>query len=134
MLALAMMLATSKSQQLKAIGRLGLIPAFFNISEPIIFGLPLMLNPVFFVPFLFTSVLNGTIAFITMQIGLIGRSYAMLSWQMPSVIGAFFSTMDWKAPVLILILIVIDGLIYFPFFKMYERTMVKMESGEEAEA
>ena len=133
-LALAMMLATSKSQQLKAIGRLGLIPAFFNISEPIIFGLPLMLNPVFFVPFLFTSVLNGTIAFITMQIGLIGRSYAMLSWQMPSVIGAFFSTMDWKAPVLILILIVIDGLIYFPFFKMYERTMVKMESGEEAEA
>ena len=134
MLALAMMLATSNSPQLKAIGRLGLIPAFFNISEPIIFGLPLMLNPVFFVPFLFTSVLNGTIAFITMQIGLIGRSYAMLSWQMPSVIGAFFSTMDWKAPVLILILIVIDGLIYFPFFKMYERTMVKMESGEEAEA
>ena len=115
-LALAVMLATSKSKQLKAIGRLGLIPAFFNISEPIIFGLPLMLNPIFFVPFLSTSVINGAIAFLTMQFGLIGKSYAMLSWQMPSVIGSFFSTMDWKAPILILILIVIDGLIYFPFF------------------
>lgn len=45
--------------------------------------------------------------------------------------GAFFSTMDWKAPVLIVILTVIDGLIYFPFFKMYEKTMVKMDNGEE---
>lgn len=131
-LALALLLCRSKSKQLKAIGRLGLIPAFFNISEPIIFGLPLMLNPVFFAPFLFTSVVNGAIAFLTMQVGLIGKSYAMLSWQMPSIIGAFFSTMDWKAPILILGLIALDGLIYFPFFKMYERTMVKQEEGEEA--
>ena len=57
----------------------------------------------------------------------------MLSWQMPSIIGAFFSTMDWKAPVLIVLLVIMDGLIYFPFFKMYEKTMVKMENGEETE-
>lgn len=130
-LALAILLCTSRSKQLKAMGRLGLVPAFFNISEPIIFGLPLMLNPVFFVPFLSTSVINGVIAFLTMQIGLVGRSYAMLSWQMPSIIGAFFSTMDWKAPVLILVLMVIDGIIYFPFYKIYERSMIKMEQGEE---
>lgn len=55
----------------------------------------------------------------------------MLSWQMPSVIGAFFSTMDWKAPLLILVLIVVDGLVYFPFFKIYEKNLVKLESGEE---
>jgi len=132
-LALAILLCTSKSKQLKAMGRLGLIPAFFNISEPIIFGLPLMLNPIFFVPFLSTSVINGALAFLAMQIGLVGRSYAMLSWQMPSIIGAFFSTMDWKAPILILILMVIDGAIYFPFFKIYERTLVKQEQGEEEE-
>ncbi len=130
-LALAILLCTSKSKQLKAMGRLGLIPAFFNISEPIIFGLPLMLNPIFFVPFLSTSVINGALAFLAMQIGLVGRSYAMLSWQMPSIIGAFFSTMDWKAPLLILILMVIDGAIYFPFYKIYERNLVKQELGEE---
>lgn len=130
-LALTALLCFSKSKQLKTIGRLGIVPAFFNISEPVIFGLPLMLNPVFFVPFLLTSVINGTAAYLTMQVGLIGKSFAMLSWQMPSVIGAFFSTMDWKAPLLILVLIVVDGLVYFPFFKIYEKNLVKLESGEE---
>lgn len=129
-LALAAMLCLSKSKQLKTIGRLGIIPAFFNISEPIIFGLPLMLNPIFFVPFMVTSTLNGAIAFFTMQIGLIEKSFAMLSWQMPSVIGAFLSTMDWKAPVLIVVLMVLDGIIYYPFFKIYEKQLVKEEAGE----
>ena len=129
-LALCAMLCRSKSKQLKTIGRLGIIPAFFNISEPVIFGLPLMLNPVFFIPFLLTSALNGGIAFITMQIGFIGKSFAMLSWQMPSVIGAFLSTMDWKAPVLIVALMVLDGIIYYPFFKIYEKNLVKEEMGE----
>ncbi|WP_367566879.1 PTS sugar transporter subunit IIC [Lacrimispora sp.] len=129
-LALAVLLSMSKSKQLKTIGRMGILPAFFNISEPIIFGLPLMLNPIFFIPFLSTSILNGTIAFLAMKLGLIGKSFAMLSWQMPSVIGAFFSTMDWKAPVLIIVLIVLDGIFYFPFFKIYEKKMVEMEQGE----
>lgn len=130
-LALTAMLAFSKSKQLKTIGRMGMVPAFFNISEPVIFGLPLMLNPIFFIPFLLTSTLNGTIAFVMMKTELIEKSFAMLSWQMPSVIGAFFSTMDWKAPVLIVALIVLDGLLYFPFFKIYERKMVKMEQGKD---
>lgn len=129
-LALAVMLCRSKSKQLKTIGRLGIIPAFFNISEPIIFGLPLMLNPIFFIPFMVTSTLNGAIAFITMQTGLIEKSFAMLSWQMPSVFGAFFSTMDWKAPILIVLLMVLDGVIYYPFFKIYEKQLVKEENGE----
>ncbi len=129
-LALAVMLCRSKSKQLKTIGRLGIIPAFFNISEPIIFGLPLMLNPVFFIPFMVTSTLNGAIAFFTMQVGLIGKSFAMLSWQMPSVFGAFLSTMDWKAPILIVLLIILDGVIYYPFFKIYEKQLVKEENGE----
>lgn len=132
-LALTVLLCKSKSKQLKTIGRLGLIPAFFNISEPVIFGLPLMLNPVFFIPFLFTSVMNGAIAFLTMELGLIEKSFAMLSWQMPSVFGAFFSTMDWKAPVLVVALMVLDGIVYYPFFKIYEKNMVKLEAGETAE-
>lgn len=132
-LGLTMMLSTSKSKQLKTIGRMGIIPAFFNISEPVIFGLPLMLNPIFFIPFLSTSILNGTVAFLLMKLGFIGKSYAMLSWQMPSVIGAFFSTMDWKAPILIVILIFLDGVLYFPFFKIYEKKMLEMERGEISE-
>lgn len=133
-LALSVLLCRSKSKQLKTIGRLGIVPAFFNISEPIIFGLPLMLNPIFFIPFMVTSTLNGAIAFFVTQIGLIERSFAMLSWQMPSVIGAFLSTLDWKAPILIVVLIVLDGIIYYPFFKIYEKQLVKEENGETKDA
>ena len=78
-LALAILLCFSKSKQLKTVGRIGLIPAFFNISEPIIFGVPLMLNPVFFIPFLMTSTVNGIISFLLVSGGVIGKSFAMLS-------------------------------------------------------
>lgn len=80
--------------------------------------------------FLSASVLNGTVAFLLMKLGFVGKSFAMLSWQMPSVIGAFFSTMDWKAPILIIVLILLDGILYFPFFKIYEKKMIEMERGE----
>lgn len=133
-LALAILLSCSKSKQLKTVGRIGLIPAFFNISEPIIFGVPLMLNPVFFIPFLLTSTVNGIISFLLISGGVIGKTFAMLSWNMPSIFGAFLSTMDIKAPILIAALIILDMVIYFPFFKIYEKSLVKMETeGEEGE-
>lgn len=129
-LALAILLCRSKSKQLKTVGRIGLVPSFFGISEPIIFGVPLMLNPIYLVPFLFTSTINGLISFVLMESGIIGRTFAMLSWNMPSPIGAFLSTMDIKALFLIIGLIIIDMLIYFPFFKVHEKQLVAMELGE----
>lgn len=129
-LALAILLCRSKSKQLKTVGRIGLVPSFFGISEPIIFGVPLMLNPIYLVPFLFTSTINGLISFVLMESGIIGRTFAMLSWNMPSPIGAFLSTMDIKALFLIVGLIIIDMLIYFPFFKVHEKQLVAMELGE----
>lgn len=129
-LALAILLCRSKSKQLKTVGRIGLVPSFFGISEPIIFGVPLMLNPIYLVPFLFTSTINGLISFVLMESGIIGRTFAMLSWNMPSPIGAFLSTMDIKALFLIIGLIIIDMLIYYPFFKVHEKQLVAMELGE----
>lgn len=133
-LALAILLSRSKSKQLKTVGRIGLVPSFFGISEPIIFGVPLMLNPLYLIPFLFTSTINGVIAFLVMESGIIGKTFAMLSWNMPSPFGAFLSTMDMGALILILGLIVLDGIIYYPFFKMHEKQLVAMEQGEISES
>lgn len=130
-LALAILLIRSKSKQLRTVGKIGIVPTFFGISEPIIFGVPLMLNPIFFIPFIFGSVVNATIAYILMDIGIIGKTFAMLSWQMPSIFGAFLSTMDIKAFLLIIVLIIIDILIYYPFFKIYEKQLVQQEISEE---
>jgi len=127
-LALAFMMMKSKSKQLRTVGKVGLIPSFFGISEPLIFGTPLMLNPVFFFPFIFTSVFNGIVTYLCMQFGIVNKTFAVFSWQMPAPFGAFLSTMDWRAVVLVLILIIIDGVMYYPFFKVYERDLVKLES------
>ena len=133
-LALAILLIRSKSKQLRTIGRVGIVPAFFNISEPIIFGVPLMMNPMFFIPFLLTSTVNAIIAYVCMMTGLVAKTFALLSWNMPSIFGAYLSTFDWKAVVLVVALIAIDALLYYPFYKAYEKQLVAQEEADETSA
>ena len=89
-----------------------------------------MLNPIFFIPFILTSTLNCFIAYLCTSLGIIGKSFAMLSWNMPSVFGAFLSTMDIKALFLIIVLIVLDGVIYYPFLKVQEKELLEVEEEE----
>ncbi|SKC56946.1 PTS sugar transporter subunit IIC [Maledivibacter halophilus] len=125
---LVLLLLRSKSKQLKTVGKLGILPALFGINEPVIFGTPLVLNPMFFIPFVFAQSINAVIAYLFMCFGIIGKTYIMGGWNLFSPIGAFISTMDWKAFVLVVCLIVLDILIYLPFFKAYEKKLVKMEN------
>lgn len=131
-LALSILCMTSKSKQIKVVGRLGIVPAFFGISEPVTFGLPIMLNPIMFVPCILTSIVNVIITFVLMATNIVGRTHAMLSYNMPSIFGSFFSTSDFKAVILIIVLLILDMLIYFPFLKAYERQLEKEgETGAE---
>lgn len=129
-LALGILCLLSKSKEFKTVGRLGIAPAFFGISEPITFGLPIMLNPILFIPSIVTSMVNCAVTFLLMSGGVIGRTYAMLSYNMPSIFGSFLSTGDFKAAVLIVVLILVDMAIYYPFFKAYERSTMKAEKAE----
>ncbi len=126
-LGLALVLMFSKSKQLKTIGKVGFLPALFGISEPLIFGIPLMLNPIFFIPFIFAATFNAILTFLLMDWGIIAKTFSMVSWNMPSFLGAFFSTLDWKAPILVIALIVIDTVIYYPFLKVYDRQLYSRE-------
>lgn len=126
--ALAIMCCFSKSKQIKTIGKLGIIPSFFNINEPIIFGLPLMYNPIMLFPFIFVMPMNGVITYICMSTGLVAKTFASTGWNLFCPIAGFLTTMDIKALILVLVLIVIDGLIYFPFFKIFENQKLKEES------
>ncbi|MDF9824524.1 PTS system cellobiose-specific IIC component [Breznakia sp. PF5-3] len=132
---LAILCFRSKSKQIRTVGKLAIVPAFFNINEPLIFGLPLMFNPTMFVPFALVMPLNGVITYILMNLGIVGSTFANPSWNMFSPIGALISTLDIKAVILVLALIVIDMLIYLPFFKVYEKQKIaeeKLNSGKEA--
>ncbi|GLC89074.1 PTS sugar transporter subunit IIC [Lysinibacillus piscis] len=126
-LGLAVLLMFSKSKQLKTMGKVGFLPALFGISEPLIFGIPLMLNPIFFIPFIFAATVNAVTTFLLMDWGIIAKTFSMVSWNMPSFLGAFFSTLDWKAPILVIALTILNTLIYYPFLKIYDRQLYNRE-------
>lgn len=120
-LAVAFMLLRSKSKQLKTIGKIAIIPSLFNINEPIIFGLPIVLNPLFLIPWIFAQTFNGVASYICMDVGLVNRTFVYPGWNIPTPIGEFLATMDYRAIILAIALVVIDGLIYYPFLKVYEK-------------
>lgn len=131
-LALAILLLRCKSHVCKYVGRIGIIPSFFGINEPIVFGLPVVLNPIFFIPFMLAPLVNGVAAYLLMSAGVMGKTFALLSWNMPNIFGAFLSTMDWKTVIFIIGFTLIDMLIYYPFLRMYDKQQLQLEmEGDE---
>lgn len=129
---LALLALASKSKQIKTVGRLGIIPAFFNINEPIIFGMPMMYNPMMFIPFVFIMPLNGLLTYLAMATGIINRCWAYGGWNMFAPIGALLSNMEIKSLLFCIGLIILDMVLYFPFFKAYERQKLAEEAAETA--
>ncbi|UGQ16495.1 PTS cellobiose transporter subunit IIC [Borrelia sp. RT5S] len=126
-LAAAMML--SKAQHLRTIGRLSFIPGLFNINEPMIFGSPIILNPILGIPFILVPLINVVVAYSLTNFGFIERVRTLVPWTTPSALAAFISTgLDFKALILSLLLLILSTLIYFPFLKAYEKVLLKQEN------
>jgi PTS system cellobiose-specific IIC component len=123
-LALVLLMIRSKSTRLKTVGKIGLIPSLFNINEPILFGMPIVLNPIMLIPFLSAQTLNVIITYLCMAGGIVNKTMVDPSWNMFAPIGALIATLDIKAVVLLLLLIAMDALIYYPFFKIQEKKLL----------
>lgn len=121
-----------KSRQNKAVGKASFIPTSFGVNEPILFGGPIILNPIFFVPFVLAPIINVWIfKFFVEVIGMNGFSY-FLPWPTPGPIGIVLGT--GIAPlsfVVAALLIVVDALIYYPFFKVYDKQILEEEAANE---
>lgn len=121
-LGLAFLLIVSKSKSLKSIGKLAFFPSLFNINEPLIFGLPVVLNPTLAIPFLLAPTTAGTIAYLAMKYHFVTRPYIWVPWTLPAPFGAFLSTgYDWRALVLLAVNFAVTIFIYYPFVKQLER-------------
>ncbi|TXJ15106.1 PTS sugar transporter subunit IIC [Brachyspira aalborgi] len=119
----------SKNAHLKSIGKLSIVPGFFNINEPIMFGVPIVMNPIFAIPFILTPIINATISYTFMKLNIITRIVALVPWTTPSIIGSFISTnLNFLAPLLIVCLIILDYIIYKPFLNMYIKELEKEET------
>ncbi|MDX8288711.1 PTS sugar transporter subunit IIC [Metabacillus indicus] len=123
------MLLTAKSSYSKAMGKATIVPSIFNINEPVIFGMPIVLNPILIIPFVITPLIGATLAYVATSIGLVSPTYVMVPWTLPAPIGAYLSTGgDWRAIVLCLTNIAISVIVYLPFFKMYDKKLLAMET------
>lgn len=127
-LSLAILMCFSKSEYLKRVGRFSIIPGIFNINEPLIFGTPLVMNPILAIPFILGPVVAAIIAYAATAAGLVARVSVIAPWTLPAPIGAVFATGgDIKAAILVLIIIAVVAVIYYPFFKAYEKKMIQEE-------
>lgn len=132
---LTIMFLFSASKQLKSIGKTELIPAIFNINEPIIFGAPLVLNPIMFIPFILAPVAAVTVNYIAFAVNLVPRVVIQPAFTVPVFFGGLIATGGyWQGAVLQLVNLIIAALIYWPFFKAYEKQLVSNEKNAEKEA
>lgn len=120
----------SKSKAQKQIGRVALIPALFGINEPILFGAPVVLNPIFFIPYVIFGGINGTIPYWMMYFGLVKCSTFT-----PPYVGVFLegflTNFDYMSIVANLIQLVLSIVIWYPFFKLYEKRELQKEQEKE---
>lgn len=124
----------SKSEQFKMLGKAALVPGIFNINEPIIFGLPIVYNPYFALPFIFGPMITSSIAYFAIKFEIVKPLIAQQPWPTPLGIGAFIGTGgDWKAAVLALVCAAVSCLIYYPFFKKRDMELYKEEQAAEKE-
>lgn len=122
----------SKSKTLKLVGRLSLGPGIFNINEPIVFGLPIVLNPILIIPYLLSPLVVATITYFAMSLGLVNKIVASVPWTTPVFISGFLSTGgDWRAVVLQVINMAIVVVFYYPFIAMWDRKQYALEQSSK---
>jgi len=128
-LPLAILLIRSRAAHLRTIGRMGFVPGLFNINEPILFGAPIIMNPILFIPFVFIPVINAILAWYAIDLGLVEKVVMMTAWTTPAPIGASWAT-NWAiAPVILcFICMAIAALMYYPFVKAYEKTLLAADN------
>ena len=126
------MLFAARSAQLKAVGKVSFVPCTFGVNEPVLFGMPIIMNPIFFIPFLATPIVNVCLfKFFVSVLGMNSMMYTM-PWTVPAPIGILIST--GFAPLafaFVLLTLVLDVAIYFPFIRVYDSTLLAEEKAKE---
>lgn len=122
----------SKSKELKAVGRAASIPVLFGVNEPILFGAPLILNPVFFIPFILTPIANVWLFKVFVDIFHMPGFIYNLPWTTPGTLGLIMGTgFSIGSVILAILLLVVDTIMYYPFFKAYDIQKCAEESKNE---
>jgi PTS system cellobiose-specific IIC component len=130
---LALVLWNSKEPGFRQVSRLSLPTQIFQINEPILFGIPIVLNPVFIIPYVLNALILTAATFLLMDWNVIQKPFVSVPWTTPPVIGHFLVTGgDWRAAVWGVASILIAMGVYYPFAKFAERERLKAQAQREA--
>lgn len=122
------MLLFCKSKRVTELAKLSLVPGIFGINEPIVFGLPIVLNPTILIPFMLVPTVNIVVSYIVMSMGLVPYCNGIqLPWTTPVIISGFLAT-NWAGAVLQAILLVAGVFIYLPFIKIIDKQYLEEEA------
>lgn len=129
-LPVAVLLLRSRVARVRTVARTALIPAIFNANEPLMFGLPIVLNPILALPFVTVPLVLGCVTYFATAAGLVARpvNYAPSAWTLP--FGAWFATGDWRAIVLAAVNVALAFAMWAPFVAAYDRAEVRREAVE----
>lgn len=119
----------AKSKRMKTLGKMSIIPAIFGINEPILFGIPIMLNPLLFIPYVLSPIVCISLSYCSIALGITPRlNGTMVNWTMPQIVSGFLAQ-GVPTAILQVVLILITTAIWFPFFKMVDRQICEEEKG-----
>ena len=125
-IALALIMVNSRDPGFRKISRLSLPTQIFQINEPIFFGFPIVLNPIFMIPYILNALILTTTTYLLMDWGLIQKPFVNVPWTTPPIIGHYLVTGgDWRAAVWGVLSILLAMIVYYPFAKTAERQRVK---------
>lgn len=123
----------SKEKGLRTLGRLSFPASLFEINEPIVYGAPVVLNPILMIPYTLCNLILTLITYLLMNFDLMNRPVVSVPWTTPPILMQYLTSGgDWRAAVYGAGALVVSGMIYYPFFKMLEKQRLEIAEMEEA--
>lgn len=126
-LGLVILMCLSKVKHIKSIGRLSIVPGICGINEPVIFGGPIVLNPIFAIPFVLMPCISIGLGYFVRSVGFVSMGYIIDPSFTPFFAQGFLSALDIRNVIFMFVLIAISVAVYYPFFKIYEKSLIEKE-------
>lgn len=130
---LVLMGLKAKSQQIKAVSKVALIPGWFNVNEPVTFGMPVMYNPIFGIPYILSMLVLAVFYLIGYKTGILAMPWIPITTVLPIGFASYLGTLNPFNFVWDYIMVIIAGLVWFPFFKVYDNQLYKQEQEKAAQ-
>lgn len=129
---LAILGLRSKSKQISAVAKISIIPGWFNINEPLTFGMPIMFNPILCIPYVLSVPVIMLLTLIAYELGWLMPSWITISGVFPIGFGKYLGTLNWFNAVWDYLMLIPATIVYYPFFKAYEKQLIAKEAEIEA--